>query len=166
MLFPLTLYICLLGLAWAFWRRREILDRNEVLFGYLLSIGGTWTAVLISLIPSQEYASAYGQQVLMFSSCGAIIFGAVGILVYALGPMPSKQLSPSQEVKLLEAKPAIAPQAEPSLQVKIYESVQVRKDGSPFKRIFFQVTNVGESTAPFAAQLSDCRIRFHLTCVL
>lgn len=86
MLFPLTLYVCLLGLAWVLWRRREILDRNEGLFWYLLSVCLTWAAVFIALIPGQEYASSYGQQVLMFSSFGAVIIGAVGGIVYALWP--------------------------------------------------------------------------------
>jgi len=97
-------------LAWV-WRRREILDRNEALFWCLLSIGGTWTAILISLIPSQEYASAYGQQVLVLSSCVAIIVGAVVAIVYLRWPQTPKP-TPIQEAKL----PVIVPQTEPSLQ--------------------------------------------------
>jgi hypothetical protein len=148
MLFPLTLYVCLLGLAWAFWRRRGILDRNEVLFGYLLLIGGTWTAVLISLIPSQEYASAYGQQVLVFSSFGAIIVGAVGILVHALWPpRPSSSI---QEVRPPETVPVALNAQKLRALSPIHMMIMAIERASPKK----------DSFGPAAGSGIGCFVRF------
>ena len=92
----------MLGLVWTFWRRGKIMDRNDALFWFLLSIGGIWTTFFATLIPSQEYTSAYGQQVLVFSLCGAFIAGGFGILVHVFWPQTHKV---ELEVKIYEDVP-------------------------------------------------------------
>jgi hypothetical protein len=86
MLFPLTLYVCLLRLAWFYWRRCEALDRKDALYGVLLSIAVTWAAVLIALIPNQEYASAYGNYIIRLATILALGAGVVVVLVYLCWP--------------------------------------------------------------------------------
>lgn len=89
--FILLLYV----IVWAWLAfRRKTLDRKDALFGYLALVVGTWAAVFIApLIPNQEYATAYGQQVFVFSSCGAIILSAVGFLLYLLRRVELPQIS-------------------------------------------------------------------------
>jgi hypothetical protein len=70
------------------------LDRKEALYRYLLSVGILVVLVLIALIPGQEYASPYGQYVLVLSTLGGIIAALIGLLVYVLWPLPKPKPAP------------------------------------------------------------------------
>ena len=50
--------------------------------------------VLIALVPGQEYASPYGQYVLVLSSLVGITAGLIGLLVYVLWPLPKPTPAP------------------------------------------------------------------------
>ena len=71
------------------------LDRREVLYRYLLSVGTSVGLVLISLIPGQRYASPNGQYVLMLSLLAAIIAGQFGLLAYTQWPQPKPKPTPN-----------------------------------------------------------------------
>jgi hypothetical protein len=70
------------------------LDRKKALYGYLLSIGTSVVLVLIGLVPGQEYASPYGQHVLVLSLLVGIIAGQFGFLVYTQWPVPKPKPAP------------------------------------------------------------------------
>jgi hypothetical protein len=85
--YPFALYVIPLGLLWFVWKRRWKLDRREALFWCVLTVCATWSGFLIALIPNQEYASPYGQQVLTVTSIGAIFVCAAGVLAYSVWPL-------------------------------------------------------------------------------
>ncbi len=70
------------------------MDRKEALYGYLLSVATLVVLVLIALIPGQEYASSYGQHVLVLSLLVGIIAGHFGLLVYTQWPVPKPKSAP------------------------------------------------------------------------
>ncbi len=90
MFFPLPLYLIVLWLVWFTWRRRSKSDRKDALYFYLLSVGGSWVAVLIALIPNQEFLTPFGVSVLVWGAFLATEAAVIGGLVYLKGlPKPS-----------------------------------------------------------------------------
>jgi hypothetical protein len=107
-----------------------------------LEILGLWLLAVLGILGLPQYFPfPLGIQLSIIITATA----AIGITLFLLGQtkVGKAQVQPRS--------PLEKSSLEPRLDVQIYESVQVRKDGSPFKRIFFQVTNVGKSTA------SHCR---------
>lgn len=83
---PYILWLCLIMLGRLAFRSKT-LDRKDALFWCVLSLCGTWAAVLIAFLPSREYASTYGRNVLVLSTTIVIVAGGSGVLVYLLKPV-------------------------------------------------------------------------------
>jgi hypothetical protein len=104
MFFPLAAYASLLALTY-FVSRRQSNMRHEALFFYLLTVGASLVTVFIALIPSQEFRSAFGVSVLVWSTilaAGAVTIGVLGYLNWPKPQYPLKEvrLSPSTELNI------------------------------------------------------------------
>jgi hypothetical protein len=89
------------------------LDRNELLSGYVLAVCTTWAFVFITLIPSQEYASAYGVFILTWSTIVAVIILGIGAIVYLSWPIAKPVLNE------LDRQPEITLRLQPTLRNKL-----------------------------------------------
>lgn len=67
-----------------------------------MSIAVTWAAVLIALIPNQEYASAYGNYIIRLVTILALGAGVVGVVVYLCWPSESAHQAENEGKRMMQ----------------------------------------------------------------
>jgi hypothetical protein len=133
---PFILWWCIAGLVWILLLSRKMADKVD----RAMEILGLWLLAVLGILGLPQYFPfPLGIQVSIIITATA----AIGITLFLclgqtkVGKAQVQPRSPLEKSSL-----------EPSLKVEIYQAVIVPEQGSPFKRIYFQVTNTGKSTAP------------------